>query len=402
MLVKAKDLRKLYKEKGRAWTCHHVRESIEKKELSPHDFSLRDMAAELIPDGHEFLAMMSRSRGSGSEAILEDASSVDTSAFTNITGQLLFSAINQAMELDELIGDQLCVTMPSTFQDDERIPGISTGRDEFAEEVPEGENYPLVGLSEEYVTIPRAEKRGGIIGITREMVIADRTGFLLERAGAIGKGLAIRREKSIIDVFIGGVNPYVRKGIARNTYANVAGTSYFDNIITDALVNYTDVQAAAALYYQMRDPNTGEPLAQSPSIFVCCPELTWTAKAVFHDTSVELGLTDTAPGIRSRGSNRIPWTLKMLANEWITLRLLANNGNGGLTVANRAQAITHWFLGRPDAFVWKEIWPLSVEQAPANNEAQFTSDVWARYKVSYKGVAGVREPRYMIRSDGTA
>jgi len=37
-----------------------------------------------------------------------------------------------------------------------------------------------------------------------------------------------------------------------------------------------------------------------------------------------------------------------------------------------------------------------------NNEAMFNSDVAMRFKVSYKGIAGVREPRYMIRSDGTA
>ena len=239
------------------------------------------------------------------------------------------------------------------------------------------------------------------------MVIADRTGLLIERAQSIGEGLAIRREKSILDVFIGGVNPFVRKGVARNTYANVAGTSYFDNIITDALVDYTDVQAAADLFYQMRDPDSGEPLGHEPTTFVCCPPLMWTARPVFRDTSVALqqALVRAAGAveIKSEGGNRIPWDLELLSNEWLTTRLMANDGNGGLTTTTRDLAVAHWFIGNPKkAFCWKQIWPLNVEPAPPNNEAQFKADIWAQFKTSYKGCAGVREVLLMVRSDGTA
>ena len=394
MLVKGKDLKKYWKEKGRAKTLHHVQEALQKKEISIYDISLRDLACHLVDDGHDVVNEMTQ-RG---QVVMEDVASVDTSAFTSITGQFIFSAIQEAMQLDELIGDKLVTVMPSSFQDEERLPGISMSADEYVDEVPEGINYPLVGLAEEYIQIPRAQKHGGILGITREMIIADRTGLLIERARSIGAGLAIRREKQILDVFVGAVNPYVRKNIARNTYANIAGTSYFDNIITDALVDYTDVQAAANLFFQMRDPNTGEPLGHSPTTFVCCPDLMWTARPVFRDTTVRLGLADTAPGILSQGENRIPWNLELLTNEWLTMRL----HHGAVVAADRPAAVAFWFIGRPrDAFVWKEIWPLSVEEAPTNNEAQFTADIWARFKVSYKGVAGVREPRYMIRSNGT-
>jgi hypothetical protein len=399
MFVDGRKLRELWKEKGKAKCLHHINEGFVKGDWGPNDFSIRNLAENLIGDGREFVnAIDSRRRG-----VMEDVTAVDTSTFSSINRQIIFSTINEAMQLDELIGDKLVTVMPSNLQERELIPGISAATDEFEAEVPEGKQYPSVGLSEEYVELPRAEKHGGIIGITREAIVADRTGVLIERARSIGSGLAIRREKSILDVFIGGVNPYVRKGIARNTYANIAGTSYFDNIITDALVNYTDVQAAANLFFQQRDPNTGEPLGHSPTTFVCCPDLMWTARPVFRDTSVRLGDITAAPGIQSIGNNRIPWDLELLTNEWLTMRLLHHNGNGGLTTTDRALSVAHWFIGRPrDAFVWKQIWPLDVEEAPANNEAMFNADVIARFKVSYKGVAGVREPRYMIRSDGTA
>ncbi len=404
--VRGRELRKIWDEKqkqlgpeaGKKWFLHNLRESFAKKEISPSDFSLRDLATNLIDDGHEYWASIARG-ARGGETILEDAAYVDTSAFSSIIGQLIFSAIQEAMQLDELIGDKLVTIMPSNFQDDEILPGISMASDEFADEVPPGIEYPLLGISEEFIKIPRAQKHGGILGITREMVIADRTGLLLERARSIGTGLAIRREKQILRVFVGGVNPYARKNIARNTYANIAGTSYFDNLMTPALVNFTQVQAAADLFFAMRDPNTGEPLGHSPTTFVCCPNLMWTARPVFRDTSVQLVDRAAAAGqIGSVGVNRIPWDLDLLTNEWLTLALF----EGGAPAADRPAALLYWFIGRPkDAFVWKEIWPLTVVEAPDNSEAQFTRDIWVRFKVSYKGVPGVREPRYMIRSDGT-
>jgi len=77
-------------------------------------------------------------------------------------------------------------------------------------------------------------------------------------------------------------------------------------------------------------------------------------------------------------------------------------GNGGLTSGTRALANAHWWYGNPKkAFVYKEIWGLTTEEAPMNNEEQFRSDIWHRVKVSENGVPGVMEPRAIIRSGGT-
>ena len=404
MLVEGKDLRKLWLEKGPGRTLHFISEGIQKGDFKPEDFSLRDMAENLIDNGRTFVSRLDPRRKT--HLLMEDAAYVDTSVFSSINRQIIFSAIKEAMSLDTLIGDYLCTTMPSNLQEDELIPGITVVADEHGDEVPEGVDYPLVGVAEEKVRIPRAEKHGAIIGITKEAIIADRTGILLERARSLGNSLAIRREKAIIDVVIGGVNPYVRNDIARNTYANIAGTSYFDNIITDALVNYTDIQAAADLWYAMSEPNIGEPLMHDPDTLIVCPTLAWTAGAILTDTVLTLQQAVVraagAVEIKSQGVNRIPWKLTLRTNEWVTRRLLHHNGNGGLTTTTRDLANAHWFIGKPTkAFVWKEIWPLDVEEAPVNNEAMFKADIVARFKASYKGIAGVLEPRYMIRSDGT-
>ena len=398
MLVAARDLYKMWQQKGPKWVMHHIQESFSKGELTMHDFSLRDLAENLIPDGHEFVRLIDPRRRSG-QVVLEAVDAVDTSAFSHITGQLVFSTIQQAMKLDTLIGDELVSLMPSNFQDQEIVPGISNASDEFADEITEGDDYPLVGLSEEYVTIPRAEKHGGILPITREAVIADRTGVLVDRAKTIGTGLAIRREKAILNVFIGAVNPYSRNGVARITYHDTA--MGFDNIINDALADHTDIQAAETAFRRMRDPNTEEPLGHSPDTIVVVPALLWLGRHIIHSSELRAGDITAGAGYQRVGLNPIPFTLKILTNEWLRDLLLAADGVAGLDT-DGAKVDAFWFIGKPtECFVWKEIWPLTVEEAPQNNEAQFSRDIWLRFKVSYKGCAGVREPRLMIRSSGT-
>jgi len=408
-LVKAQDLQKLVKEKGLPWTHHHLQEAYDKKEISPDDFSIKDLVAHLIEDGREMIDDWDRDRRRGGHVVTEAIHAVDTGAMANIIGQLFFNAIKEGLSLENLIGDKLVSTFPSNLLDEEKVPGISIVADEFAGNVTEGEPYPPVGVSENWVTIPAAEKKGGIIGLTREVIIADRTGVLIQKARTIGEGLAIRREKSILDVVIGAVNPYTYKGEARLTYGDgtTAGQALgFLNEATAALVNYTDVQEVAEVFYAILEADTNEPLGHAPTTVVCTKQLSWTASAVFNDVQTRLGDVTAAPGIQSIGGNRIPsdFQVEILSNEWVTQRLLAANGGaGGIVAADRDAANLYWFMGNPTkAYVWKEIFPLTVTEAPSNSEPEFTQDVMMRFKAAYMGVAGVIEPRYMIRSDGTA
>ncbi len=404
MLESAKRDRRV--ENAEEWLVENVKEALESKEVKPDDFSLRDLYINLIDDGQSRLFDWDRARRRGGH-VTEAAHAVDSATFRGISGQLVFTTVQDSMVQDEFIGDQLVSNFPSRFQEAELIPGITATSDEYANEIPEGDPYPLIGMQAEDITIPRAEKHGGILPITREAILADRTGVLLERARTVGRGLGLRKEKDIIDVVIGGVNPYIRKGEARNTYAN-AGMG-FDNLGTAQLIDFTDIREESELFYAIREPNINEPLGFTPTTIICGKQLAWQARAIIRDTQVsDRGalVRATAPDAReveSTGANRIPFDLEILSNEFFIDRLIARTGDGGLTSGNRALANEHWILGTPKAaFLWKEIWAMTTEEAPANNEAEFAQDVAFRVKVSYKGVPGVREPRVVIRSDGTA
>ena len=62
ILVKGADLRKLVKEKGLPWTKHHLQESFDKKEITPDDFSLRDMYKQMVTGGQELVDNWERDR----------------------------------------------------------------------------------------------------------------------------------------------------------------------------------------------------------------------------------------------------------------------------------------------------------------------------------------------------
>ena len=407
--VKGRDLKKLVKENGLPWTKHMLQEAFDKKDITPDDFSIKDMFKGMVSDGGELMDNWERDRRRGGH-ITEAIHAIDTGAMANITGQVFFNAIQDAMTMETFIGDSLVSPFPSNLQDEEKVPGISVVAEEFAANVTEGEPYPSIGLSENYITIPAAEKKGGIIGVTKEILIADRTGILIERMQSLGSGLGLRREKSIIDVAIGAVNPYSYKGEARLTYGDgvTAGQALgFINEATPALVDYTDMQEIAEVFYAILEADTNEPLSHAPTTLICTRNLSWTAKAVLRDTTVELVDRAAAAGqIGSIGANRIPadFQVQIATNEWVTQAILAANGGaGGITAADRDAANAYWWIGNPTkAFCWKVIWPLTVVEEPTNSVVDFEQDVVMRFKASYKGVAGVREPRYMVRSDGTA
>src|SRR5690349_12246855 len=149
--------------------------------LRPADFSVRRNFEETVEGGREIVEAWEHGRD-----LTEAVSAVSTTAFSEITGQLIFSDILRGYEDPSLIWPQLCRTVQTMNLNGEKIPGIG-GLGDVAEVVGEGKEYPEVGLNQEYVETQPLQKRGFRVSVTKEIVIADRTGLLSERAGETGK-----------------------------------------------------------------------------------------------------------------------------------------------------------------------------------------------------------------------
>ena len=85
---------------------------MQKKQLRSEDFSLRDLAEALVPDGHQWVRQLDPRNASSGVNLLEAGDGVDVTAFLNITGQVIYSKIMEAYQQEEFI-----VWQPQSWSD---------------------------------------------------------------------------------------------------------------------------------------------------------------------------------------------------------------------------------------------------------------------------------------------
>lgn len=379
--MSAGKLRRLYELEGPQKTVRHLREALALKEgrLKPEDFSLRDLAEGLVQEGADWVRGLDPR--SGSSVLLEAGNAVDTSAFSNITGQIVYSTVMEAYNDPVYLWPRLCKVIPTKLSG-EKIPGIGQLGDD-TEIVDEGMPYPLIGLQEEWIETPETIKRGLIVPVTKEAVFFDRTNLVLTRAGNVGRTIAISREKRILDLAVGVTNNYKYKSTAYNTYN---ATTPWANQITNALVDWTDVEAAELKFEGMTDPVTGEPITVIPTSMLVPGALRYTARRILGATEVHhVDMQVQATTYRTIASNPVP-QYEELSNPYV----VARSGNAA-----------YWYLGDfKKAFAYMENWGPAIQQAADNSEADFNRDIVAQYKISERGAAAVLSPRHVCKSTG--
>ena len=377
-------LRDEYQARGPDETTALLRESLEKGHIKAEDFSFREAAEWFIPDGREFVRLLAPGAGGGIN-LLEAGHAVDTSAFANISGQIVFSKVKEGYEGPEFMWPQLCETVPTQFNG-EKIPGIG-GLADIAEAIDEGQPYPLAGLAEEWIETPETTKRGFIVPVTKEAIFFDRTNAVLKEASRVGYWLGVNKEKRVVDVATGQTNNWNYKGTAYNTFAASAGHGWV-NQLTDVLSDYTDIEAAELLFDAMTDKITAEPLLRTANTLIVPTALKHTAFKLLNATELRHTpdpATNTADNVQLSASP-IAGLYQMLTGQMIKAR---------------TSSATAWFLGNPKkAFAYMENFALTTQQAASNSEADFTQDIVMRYKCSERGVACVLDPTWMVYSTG--
>jgi hypothetical protein len=377
-LVNARELKRQYELEPRRCVAQ-LTEALESRALAPENFSVRDLFESFL--GAEALAAISFRRSGGTPiAVLEANQAVDTAAFSNITGQIVYSKIRQGYENPAFLWPQLCETVPTSFLDGEKIPGVGPTGDK-AETVAEGDAYPTFGLTEEFLETVRLVKRGFIVPVTREIVVADRTGLVLKVADEGGKWLGYNKEKRVIDAAVGVTNNYKRNGVATNTYLTAG--AYVNSQTGNTLVDWTNIEKAELLFDALTDPNTGEPIVMPPNLQLLVPSaLKYTSKRIVSATEIRFG-DGAANTTQAISGNPVP-NYSILSSPYVKLR---------------TGSATTWFLGAfREALAYMEAWGIETLKAAANSEAEFTNDIVARFKVSEMGAAQVMEPRKVCKN----
>jgi hypothetical protein len=348
------------------------------------------MFVAFVPGGRELLYECAFSKGRGNQvALREAAQAVSTGDFSNITGQILYNKVREKYEDPSLLWPQLCTTTMTEFLNGERIPGIGRIGDK-AEKVEEGALYPMVGLNEEWTDTKPTVKHGFIVPITREAIIADRTSMVLKLTGEGALWAGVLKEKEVQNTANGTVSSYNRNGVSTNTY--LTSGAYINDQTGNALDGQANewraIEKADLLFDAMTDPNTGEPIGIPASPQLLVPSaLLKTAERIVHATNVQtVDMRAQATTIRTEGGNPLGTRRpQILSNQYVK----AQSGSS-----------TQWLYGDfKAAILYMSIWEIEALQAANNSEPEFMQDIWARHKVSYRGVSQMYEPRKLTRNN---
>lgn len=363
-----------------------LREGLESGQIKGDGFSLREAFEELIEGGREIVDSWNpRHGGSGGHnlALMEAAGHTSSADFSNITGQIIYNDVMKSYQSEEFVFTKLIPVVDTPFNG-EKIAGVGEIGDN-AEVVGEGKPYPVVGITEDWIETPATVKRGMIAPLTKEAIFFDRTGLVRESAADVGKWAGVNKEKRAIDCVIDENTTAHRYKWRGTVYASYQTTTPWDNVTaSNALVDWTDLDAAEQTLNGIIDPNTGEPVIIGATDLVVVKALEATAYRILNATEVEVvtpGYAVSANPNVARQANpyRGKYTLR-------TSRLLAA----------RLATDTTWFLGNIAEYArYMQNWPLAVVQAPPNSQDEFSRDIVQQYKVSERGAFSVRNPRVM-------
>jgi hypothetical protein len=372
--------------------CRHLSEALENGHLRPEDFSFRDLAEAFL--GEEWVRNLRPKSGRlyRRNELLE-AGAVRYSDFSHITGQILFSTIRQGYQDEQFVFTPVVPVVQTDNQDMEKIPGISEIGDEMLV-VSEGNDYPTVGVSEDYIEVSAKQKRGMRIALTREAIFGDKTGLLLQRARRAGFYAGLNLEKRVIDALIdenagavsavAGGHRYHWKGVSYATYQT--STPWKNVTTSNALVDWTDIENALLTLSAITDPYTGEPILITPKHLVVTPQNLFTAKRIVSATEIRVA----TPGYATSGNP----TQTIAANPVSNYQILSSN-----LLAARAATDTDWWLGDVSELLRRFVnWDIEMEEASPNHPDAFNRDIVFQVKVTVKDAVSVVEPRAMNES----
>lgn len=393
-----RELRRMAELDGVEVVASHIAETVEAGELRPHDFSFRGLFQALVTNrqgtivGNDVLEECCDPRGP-QKLLSESAATVDTSHFANVSGLLTVREAMASYQSEEFVFTNMIRTMQSNKQL-ERMSGVSDLGDQ-AQIVAEGKSYPTAGITEDWIDLPRMLKRGFIVPVTKEAIFFDETANVLRQASDTGRAFGIGKEKRAIDCVIDEnttAHRYKWRGTSYATYQTA--TPWINSATSNGLVDWTDIDAVEQLFANMVDPNTGEPINVMANTLIVAPQLEATAMRIldalgiaYHSSGYPTNaaaLATNAPNPVGRSGSRYSMRYRIVSSRFLPGRLATD---------------TNWFLCNPEkAFVYREGWAATPQQAPMNSEEEFNKDIAFRFKVSEMGAYAVIDPRYAAKS----
>lgn len=364
--------------------------AIETGELSfdDRDVSIRNLYM-AFGGPYELEALNPHSKG-GYKPAQEAGIPVFSSDFANTIGQLMYSKIMEGYSNPALFLSSLIPTVPTSFLDGEKIPGMRSLSDKSLE-VPEGGEFPTAAFQDDYIQTPATKKRGLKVELTKEAIWADRTGLAVRRAYDVGEQLAFNKEDRLWDMVLGYTNSYNWRGTAYNTYQTA--TPWINDTTSVPLSTYASLDSLEQLWLNMTDPESGQPIQLNPAktYLLTTPAMRNTARFILNGTELNRGvITSTADVVTDRVTMQTPFWNSYIHHADIRM---------ARQLAARSINTSTYILGDiSKAFAYAQAWGLQVLRAPNLAPAEFDRDIALQLRADERGIAYVENPRYVIRA----
>ena len=308
---------------------------------------------------------------------VEIAEAASASAFPYATSQAIFPIAIDAYEVNMGQVGQMVKEVTSKKIKEDHIGFTALGGPTA---VPERAAYEETYPGEKRWTIDNT-KVGRIVSLTKEMILMDQTGDIVDHAASIGGLLGELRHQWIVERIADIASWDGKTAGANHTYNGSTVAIYAnDHTATDGVVNdnlittafsSVAIVAMVALLRRMQDEE-GNQIVAAPRLLLVPPELEFDA--------LKLVKSKTNFDDANNAFNPHEGAYQVVSSPFLT-------------------STSNFFLGDPiKMFRWQWVWRPMVERQGANSERAFTADIINRWKVSMMGGCGAIDYRFMIRS----
>jgi hypothetical protein len=297
---------------------------------------------------------------------------VSTDNFATITSELISSKVMEGYNTPDLIGDELCETVPSKVYD-EKVAGLDAL--EGPEEVTELSEYVESGWGEKYVT-SHNRKFGRLLNISEEALMMDRSQEIYRRAQSFGEKARLFREKLILYGIqdLTNYKSYYPSGVQTDLYQES-----LDTLQTTNALGTSGLDACWLLFSQKTDEQ-GDPILVSPNnAQMLVPIQLWRTS---QELAKSIYVPDYPGETTQMANNTYRATFTPMTSPFI------NN------------SATSWFFGNfKRAFIWLECMPIGVFTLRPGNELEWKRDIKLSVKIRLMGSLCCIDPAYIVRND---
>lgn len=374
------------KEGVRRFVKKFTEEVIRDKTIPSTEFSLREMFEATTMVEYPDLDITSV----GDKLRFSEA--VNGSMFPYLTKELIHREMIPTYE-DGLNGAETLVTELNTTRYDQDVM-VGTTAISTLPRVRPGQPYPSADFGEKYYTCYLANF-GQILDMSKELILSDQTGTIIDRANQGGMAMGQHRHQFIVETLI--VSPRTALEESSSTAcmykgSAVSASNFFsndhsaydgqtnDNLAASSAIGTTGMDTAMGLLLTMKDEK-GRYVSVTPRTVVCHPTKARTAWQLLMDA--DLSTVDSAN--RGRNYYQQKYNIQVFQTPFVTQ-------NSGLT--------SDWYVGDPKrSLVWLWYQKPAVERQGANSDAAFDRDIVLRFKMSYWGGCAYRElGRFIVKA----